>query len=57
MDVKISINGILFQMPEIELKDDWCECVNCEKCFLNPRTCSNVCTRYFIEKVKREYKQ
>jgi hypothetical protein len=49
MKVQIQINGKLFPLWEAEITEQWLNSTNCEECFLNPRNCSNLCHRAFME--------
>lgn len=54
--IKISVDGVLFDMPEVEKPTEWQACAKCHECFLNPLYCSDLCHRVYMEELKRKQK-
>ena len=53
MKVKILIDGVLYDMPDDLISENWWKCQNCAACFLRDVSCGGLCIRVFLEKAKR----
>lgn len=49
MNIQVTIDGVQFPLWEAEVTEDWLDSTNCEECFMNPRYCSDLCHRAFME--------
>ena len=57
MNIQVTIDGVQFPIFESEVTEDWLDSTNCEECFMNPRYCSDLCHRAYLERKRRAKNQ